>query len=173
MAVTRLAATCACGKVRIAVDAAPMLVSICHCDDCQAAAQRVEALPGAPPVRDAYGGTGLTLVPPDRMRVVAGSELLQPFKLRPGSPTNRYVAACCNSLMSIDFDRGPFWASLVTDRIAPPRPIPTIRVQTRHVPAGVALPDDMPASAGYPFVAFFGVLREGFAMFLRRIFRRR
>jgi len=173
MADPALTATCRCGQVRIVVDGAPILSAVCHCDDCQAAAKVIEALPGAPRITDAYGGTGLTLVRPDRMRVVAGAELLKPYKLRPDSPTNRRVASCCNTLMSLDFDRGPFWASVLTQQFEPPKPQATVRVQTKHVPSGTDLPDDLPTSKGYAPLQFLSILAAGAAMLKDRAFSKR
>ena len=173
MAGRTLAATCQCGQVRIEVDAAPILSAVCHCDDCQAAARELEALPNAPRILDDYHGTGLTLVPPDLMRVVRGAELLRPYKLRPDSPANRHVATCCNSFISLGFDRGPFWASLITNRIEDPKPAPTMRIQTKFVPDGVELPDTLPVSKGYAPLAFGRILAAGVAMMARRIFKPR
>lgn len=45
-------ARCAGGSVEYEAAGNPILGVACYCDDCQEGARRVEALPGAPPVRD-------------------------------------------------------------------------------------------------------------------------
>lgn len=44
--------SCTCGSVAFRVYGAPITCVACYCDDCQEAARRMEALPGAAPVRD-------------------------------------------------------------------------------------------------------------------------
>ncbi len=91
---------------------APILTAACYCDDCQAGAEKLEALPGARPFHDADGGTWMALYRKDRHRVVRGAERLERTKLKPKSGTNRVVARCCNSAMLVDFDGGPHWISI-------------------------------------------------------------
>jgi hypothetical protein len=140
-------ARCACGRVAYEITGAPILMAICHCDDCQAAGGEIEALPGARPVLDQWAGTPYALVRRDRIRCVAGEDLLVARKRRSGSLTSRMVASCCNSAMLVRFDSGPHWVSVYASAIEPP-PAMEMRVQTKFKPADVVLPGDVPA---YPF----------------------
>jgi hypothetical protein len=54
-------ATCTRGKVRLAIAAAPIVTSICHCTSCRTAGRGFEALPGAPRVLVDWGGVDVTL----------------------------------------------------------------------------------------------------------------
>ena len=51
---------CTCGAVQCVATGDPIGTAVCYCDDCQAAAKQIEALPGAATVMDSDGGTALT-----------------------------------------------------------------------------------------------------------------
>ena len=85
---------CLCGEVELAAAGAPTTTVVCYCDDCQAAARQLEALPGAPPLLDRAGGTEFVVYRKDRVTVARGADRLRRTKLKEGSPTNRAVAAC-------------------------------------------------------------------------------
>src|SRR5690606_14860384 len=97
---------CACGQVRLAVAGAPIVTAACYCDDCQAGAAMIEALPEARPFRDADGGTYMALYRKDRYRVLAGDERLVRMKLREKSLTVRVGVTCCNSAWRAGFGAG-------------------------------------------------------------------
>ena len=78
----RLLASCACGQVEIEAVGAPIASTICYCDDCQAAAALIEAMPGAPSFREPDGGTSLIVFREDRVRCVRGEANLKKLKLR-------------------------------------------------------------------------------------------
>ncbi len=126
----------------------------CYCDDCQAAARQLAALPSAPPVIDADGGTPYVLQRRDRVRWLKGAPLLQRNKLRAGTPTNRITTTCCGTPMLVNYDRGPHWVSIYRGRFDPPPPL-EMRVNTRFKPADAMLPNDVPAYKSFPprFVA--------------------
>lgn len=149
---------CACGEVRLAVTGAPIVVASCYCDDCQAGAAKLEALPGARRVKDADGGTWAALYRKDRYRVMQGGGRLERLKLRSGSPTNRLVATCCNSAMMIDFDRGPHWVAMYRPGFASPPPPLEMRLQTRFALDPTSLPaDGIPSYRMFP-ARFIGKL---------------
>ena len=100
-------ARCACGSVEVEALGPPITSVVCHCNDCQEGARRIEALPNARPVRDTDGGSAVALYRKDRVRCSQGAELLKGYKLKESSVTNRVVANCCNSAMFVSFDRGP------------------------------------------------------------------
>src|SRR5215470_899873 len=94
-----LNASCICGRVVLDLKAIPITSLVCYCDDCQAGARQIEALPGAPPVQAPDGGTAYVVYRKDRVQTIEGANLLKALKLRPASPTNRVIASCCNAAM--------------------------------------------------------------------------
>lgn len=139
--------TCACGTVRLEADGPPMLSAICHCASCRTAGQAFDAESGQDPIVDESGGTAMVLWRKDRVRCVAGSELLEPHRLTAGSPTRRLVASCCRAPVLLDFTKG-FWVSVYRDRVADAPPS-SIRIMTGDAP-DVELPDDgLPRMRGH------------------------
>lgn len=158
--------TCTCGQVEVALSGPPILTAICHCDDCQAGARQLQAH-GAPSVLDDYGGTAYIMQRKDRLQVVRGAEHLYKHKLTETSPTNRVIATCCHTPMFVSFDNAIHWYSIYRDRAEPGAPPPTLRLQTKFVP-GVALPDDIPAFASFPYRFAFKLIGANIAMMLGR-----
>ena len=158
---------CGCGQVEVAFEGEPIVTAACHCDDCQAGAARIEALPGAWPIRDAAGGTYSALYRKDRYRVTRGADLLRADKLRAGTPTNRMVATCCNCGLFVSYDRGPHWISAYRPGFGATAPALELRVNTRFAPGPV--PDDVPGYRLFPlgFVVKLVVARAAM-MFGRR-----
>lgn len=151
----RTCATCACGKVTVELDGAHIYCAACHCDDCQAAARALDALPAPVPTADAYGGTHYVLHRKDRYDVTTGSGLLKPFRLRQDSPTRRMVASCCNSPMFLAFDNAQHWISVYRARIAS---APTLRSRiAMRFATCTSGPDDVPAYKSFP-IALVGKL---------------
>jgi len=143
----RHVARCACGAVEITLDTAPIAALSCCCDDCQAAARTLEALPGAPGFREPCGGTPAVLFAKTALKVTRGRDRLTAHRLRPEARTKRMVASCCNSFLYVAFDRGPFWVDVVSARMDSPRP-PRWRIQTRYL--DTPPPDDLPNHPKYP-----------------------
>lgn len=139
---------CRCGQVEVALEGEPIVTAACHCDDCQAGAARIEALPGAWTILDAAGGTYSALYRKDRYRVMRGAELLRADKLRAGTPTNRMVATCCNSGMFVSFDRGPHWIAVYRPGFGETAPALEMRLNTRFAPGPV--PEDVPGYRSFP-----------------------
>jgi hypothetical protein len=145
---TTLTVTCACGQVALAATGWPIFTAACHCRSCRTAGERLEALPGAPPIIATDGGTELVLWRKDRVRCLRGAELLREFRLNPGSKTRRVVAGCCNAAMFLDFTAG-HWVSFYRDRFLPDiRPPVELRVMTRDRRPGVEFTDALPSYAG-------------------------
>lgn len=130
------------------LEAAPIAALSCGCDDCQAAAQALEALPGAPAFREPCGGTPSVLFPKAALKVTRGRDKLTEHRLHPGTRTKRMVARCCNSFLYVAFDRGPFWVDVVSARIEGGAPAPRWRIQTRYLETPP--PGDVPNHAKYP-----------------------
>ncbi len=164
----RHVARCACGKVEFELSGAPVISLVCHCDDCQAGSAMLEALPGAPPILDAGHGTPYALYRNDRVHCTRGAELLEGYKLKPGSTTHRMVASCCNSAMLARLPPVLHWTPIYRDRIAPPAPPLEMRIQTRFVPAGVSLPADLRDVSGTPLTFVIRMVTAKLAMLLRR-----
>ncbi|MBL0692244.1 DUF6151 family protein [Comamonas sp. JC664] len=159
---------CACGRVVLETTGAPLLTACCYCDDCQEGARRIEALPGAPAVLTADGGTELVLYRKDRVRCARGAELLRPLKLQEQSVTNRFVATCCDTAMYLGFDKGPHWVSVYRTRFADAAPPIQLRVQTKFRPANSPLPDSVPTYPGYPLRFMVKLVGARLAMWLGR-----
>ncbi len=143
-------ARCSCGNVEIELRGTPILTVVCHCDDCQAGSRQIEALPGAPRILDAGGGTPYLLYRKDRIACTKGEHLLEGHKLRPESATRRMVATCCNSAMLVHLDDILHWTPVYRDRFVGDAPPLEMRVNTRFKPEGAELPDDLPSYATFP-----------------------
>ncbi len=139
-------ASCRCGAVAFEAVGAAIVTAACYCTSCQEAGRRIAELAGAPPVLRADGGTDFVLQRKDRVRCIRGGERLHEHRLKPGSPTRRMVAGCCNSAMFLEFSKG-HWLSLYRDRLSEGAPPVEMRVMTADRREGVDLPDDVPSYA--------------------------
>jgi hypothetical protein len=142
-----LTASCQCGAVVLEVAGAPIVHTACYCASCQEAGRRIEQLPDAPTILDADGGTDC-VYRKDRVRCVQGGERLEAHWLKPGSPTRRMVAACCNSAMFLDFTKG-HWLTFYRARLPGSVPPLEMRVMTADRREGAVLPEDVPNYAAY------------------------
>jgi hypothetical protein len=142
----RTSARCRCGKVEFQIGGAPILRGICYCASCQEAGRRYQAAPGVDSVLAEDGGTDYVLYRKDRIRCVQGGDVLEERRLKPGSPTRRMHARCCNTAMFLDFTKG-HWLAVYRGRLPNNIPPATMRMMTAERPEGVILPDDM---ANYP-----------------------
>ncbi|KQX34813.1 hypothetical protein ASD04_15595 [Devosia sp. Root436] len=161
-------ARCSCGQVEIEAWGKPIASVICHCDDCQAAGLALAALPDAPPLLDAAGGTANVLYRKDRVTPTRGGHLLEAHKLTPDSKTNRMVARCCNTPMAVTFDDARHWVPLYRDRLEGAVPPVQWRICTKFAAPGVALPGDVPGHAMYPFSMMAGLALSAVAMLVER-----
>ena len=157
---------CPCGAVAFALEGDPILSAECHCASCRDAAARLEARPGAPPIREANGGTRFALWRKDRVRCLRGRERLRAFRLTPDADTERVVASCCRAPMYLTF-AGGHWLSVYARRWPDGvGPAPELRTMTRDRPDGAALPDDIPnarrQSASFFAKLFWAWVRMGF-----------
>lgn len=137
--------TCRCGKVALEAIGEPILGAACYCRSCQTAGGAFEAVAEAPPVLRTDGGTDYALFRKDRVRCARGAEFLAEHRLKPGSPTRRVVATCCNSPMFLEFTKG-HWLSLYMERMAPEeRPPIELRTMTKDLAVPVEFDDAIPA----------------------------
>lgn len=134
-----------------------MMTAVCYCDNCQAGARQIEALPDALPVLEPDGGTPYVLYRKDRYTVTQGEELLRDYKLKEESNTSRVVATCCNSAIFVRVDGMGHWISVYRERMLGEVPPIEMRVQTQFKPEGSTIPDDLPSYSGYP-LRFIGKL---------------
>src|SRR5690349_4391449 len=146
----RARASCKCGSVEFEAVGPAMTSVVCYCDDCQEGSRQIEALQGAPRVREPDGGTAYVLYRKDRFTCLRGDHYLQMLRLRATSPTKRVVAGCCNSPMFLDFEKG-HWLSVYRARFAGDAPPPQMRIQTRFKPDDTEIADDLPAYSTFPF----------------------
>jgi hypothetical protein len=159
---------CRCGEVEIEIVGEPILVAACHCDDCQAGAKMIEALPGAPRLLDEYAGTPSPLYRRDRVRVRQGEDHLRRLKLRPNSPTNRVVAGCCNTPLMVTFDNALHWTPVYFALLGDAAPKLEMRVNTRFIPKGLAHPTDVPSYRTFPISFVWKLVAARIAMALGR-----
>jgi hypothetical protein len=163
-----MTATCACGGVELKAFGRPIASSVCYCDDCQKGADQIESLPNAGAVSDPDGGTAYILYRKDRIECSKGAKLLRSYKLKETSTTNRVVAACCNSAMMMNFDKGLHWVSAYRARFLGELPPLQFRICTKFKPDGVVLSDDVPSYRGYPSGLIVRLLASRVAMLLGR-----
>ena len=142
-------ATCVCGRVELRLIGNPIVTSVCYCDDCQAGARQLAALPGAPLAGD-DGGTAFVLFPKDRVQCTSGDSALKAYKLQDKSVTNRVVATCCNAPMLMNFDNARHWVPVYRARLLGIAPPIQMRICTKFKPDNVELPDDIPSYPSYP-----------------------
>ncbi|MCY1023408.1 GFA family protein [Pyxidicoccus sp. MSG2] len=145
---------CICGQVHLQVEGAPILSAECCCNSCRAAGTRMQSLTAAPPVLEKHGATRFVLYRKDRVRFLEGTDLLKEFRLTPDAKTRRVVASCCNTPVFLEFENG-HWLSLY-GCLWPVGTLPPLemRTMTGDLPAGSALPDDVP-NARRQSVSFF------------------
>lgn len=148
-------ARCSCGSVELEASGAPIVCTVCYCDDCQKGGRQIEALPNARPVLDPDGGTAHLLYRKDRVRCSKGALLMKGYKIKDGSASSRVVATCCNSAMMLKFDDSRHWVSMFRARFQGDIPPLQMRVQTKFKPGNSDLPNDVPSYPTYPlkFVA--------------------
>ncbi len=135
---------CACGQVQFEATGAPILTAVCYCDDCQAGGAMIEALPGAAPALEPDGGASYLTYRDDRFHCVAGRDLIKGYRLRDNSPTQRYVATCCNSAMYLKYKRG-HWVSTFRRRfddadLTPVEMVTNTRFRHSDVPLNASIP---------------------------------
>jgi hypothetical protein len=167
MANERTSAPCRCGKVELEIVGAPILRGICYCASCQEAGRRFQAAPGVDPVMSEDGGTDYVLYRKDRVRCVRGGDLLEERRLKPGSPTRRMYARCCDTAMFLDFTKG-HWLTVYRGRLPDDIAPATMRMMTGERPEGVILPDDMANYPGHSGKFMLKLLGAWMAMGFRR-----
>lgn len=158
---------CACGQVELEVTGAPIVTTMCHCDDCQRGSHALELLAGAPRLVGDDGGTGYVLFRRDRFRVVQGAPLLEDHRIKGEAHTRRVTSACCHTPLFLDFEKG-HWVSLYRINFPEPRPRVELHLQTRFIPAGVPVPTDAPGGPTFPFAFVRRLLGSRIAMLFGR-----
>lgn len=148
---------CTCGQVHIQLEHDPILSVECHCTSCRTAGERLQALPDAPSVLNANGGTPYVLYRKDRVRFTSGRALMKEFRLQPDSPTRRIVATCCNTPIFLEFQHGHWlsiYAGLWPEKARPPL---EMRTMVSDVPEGVVLDTSVP-NLNHQNLSFFARL---------------
>ena len=159
--------SCACGRVRFEGVGAPITSAVCYCEDCQKGSAQIEALPGAPAVRDSDGGTPYLIYRDDRFRCVSGADLLRGYRIKERAPTQRVVASCCNSGVCLKFDPG-HWVSAYRGRFEGDLPPIEMRNKVKYRRPGVPIPTDAPSYRGFPPKLLRRLLASRVAMLMGR-----
>ena len=146
--------SCTCGRVQFEAVDAPILSAVCYCDDCQAGGKMIEDLPAASRVLDDDGGASYLTYRDGRFRCISGEALVKGFKLKDQSPTQRYVATCCNSGMYLKYKRG-HWVSAYRRRFSEvDLPPVEMRTNTRFRQADTQIKQDAPSYRRFPLRLF-------------------
>ncbi len=160
---TKRVIACRCGAVELTLVGDPIMVNICHCDECQRGSAQLEALPGAPKILDAFGGSPYVLYRKDRVTVSKGAGLLAYHRIEGEVKTKRATASCCGSPLFMDFEPG-HWLPIYQQRFTDPVPKAQIHIQTRFLPAGKKPDDGLPLFKGFPPRMIFKLIKAKIAM---------
>ena len=163
-----VSAQCSCGTVALALKGAPIVSLTCYCDTCQEGSRRIEALPGAPPIRETHGGTEYIVYRKDRVTYVRGAERVKDDTLVQNPKTVRVVASCCNSAIMMRFDDARHWIPVYRARLGPDAPPIQMRICTSFLPNGEILPNDVPSYPDYPGALMMKLLSSRVAMLFGR-----
>jgi hypothetical protein len=169
----RTIAACACGSVELEASGIPITSVVCYCDDCQKGSGHIESLPNAAPVLDPDGGTAYIVYRKDRIRCSRGAALLQSYKIRAESVTNRVFAACCNSAMFLNFDDSKHWVDVYRGRLLGEAPPVQMRLCTKFRRAAGEIPHDAPNHPMWSFRLLSKLLIARLAMRLTAFTHRR
>jgi hypothetical protein len=126
------------------------------------------ALPDAPTVRDADGGTTYVLYRKDRLQSSKGSALLKGYKLNEKSATNRVVATCCSSPISMTFDDTRHWIPVYRARFQGDAPPLEMRTCTKFRSESSDIPSDVPSYPTFPLKFMAKLVAARIAMLIRR-----
>ena len=125
---------CACGAVRYRLDAAPMFVNCCHCQECQ-------RLTGSAFVINA-------LIETDRIVPLAGTPVPVPVPTASGRPHDVYRCAACQTALWSDYGRRPALRFVRVGTLDEPAALPpAAHIFTRSKLPWVTLPAGVPAFA--------------------------
>jgi hypothetical protein len=155
MSLTRFVARCRCGQVEIEAEGPPIANISCYCDDCQRAADIIDALPGGASLRDADGGTPNLLFRKDRVRCSRGSDLLRVHNVRDDTWMSRFVASCCNTAVMQRPDNWWPHQGIKPSLFITAVPALEFRIFTKYAPDRTAIPRD--AIVGRTVPARFGL----------------
>ncbi|GLS37340.1 hypothetical protein GCM10010869_29330 [Mesorhizobium tianshanense] len=154
--------SCACGRTRLELRGAPILVSECLCNSCRAAADRLATLAGARNMLTSYDATPSAEYRKDRVRILSGAEHLSEFRLSADAGSRRVVATCCNTPVFLEL-KGAHWLSIYL-HLWPEeaRPKAEMRTMTGDLPDASNLPNDIPNLKSHT-VSFYAKLLGAWA----------
>ncbi|WP_040585448.1 GFA family protein [Allomesorhizobium alhagi] len=158
---------CNCGRTRLEVLGAPILVSECLCNSCRAAADRLASLPGARNILTSYGATPCAEYRKDRVRILSGAEHMSEFRLSADAGSRRVVATCCNTPVFLEM-KGAHWLSIYL-HLWPDeaRPKAELRTMAGDLPDASKLPDDIANLKSHTVSFYAKLLRAWIAMGFR------
>lgn len=94
------------------------------------------------------GGTPYVTLRDKDWTALKGAELLHPIKLKPNSPTTRYITTCCHSPLFLKFKFG-FWTSTYWTRYESKPPLEW-RNKTAARQSDLPYADDLPRFKNFP-----------------------
>ena len=152
--------SCECGKVKFEAGGKPIVTAVCYCTDCQDAGDIISEFEDVKPFRDNDGGTSYVTLHDKHWLAVDGKDMLEPIKLKPNSPTTRYVTTCCHSPLFIKFGSG-FWTSTYRARYKNP-PALEWRNKTAKRRSDLPYPDDIHRFKTFPLRLFGRLFKARF-----------
>ena len=156
--------SCACGKMQLQLEGAPILSAECLCTSCRTAGAQLQALQLARPMLEPNAGTRFVLYRKDRVRFSAGRQNLKEHRLTPRSQTRRVIATCCNTPIFLELERG-HWLSLYAN-LWPEQTRPAIEMRTMvsDLSDASALTHDVPNAKRQPLSFFTRLIGAWIAM---------
>jgi len=152
-------ARCRCGRVVLEASRPHIVHLCCYCDDCQTAADLIDALPGGMSGRGPDGGTPHVLFRRDRVHVVSGDDVLKAYRVRRRTRTRRMVASCCNTAMFQIHDNSFPYRGIKSHLFDDPVPPVTMRIFTKFAPEPRRIPRDVKSSRTVPLSLAISSLR--------------
>jgi len=152
--------SCECGEVKFRAISKPIVTAVCYCEDCQAAGDIIDKFENVKPFRESDGGTPYVTLHDKDWLALKGENKLESIKLKPDSPTTRYVTTCCRSPLFIKYSSG-FWTSTYRTRYnAPPALEWRNKVTKRR--SDLPYPDDIPLYSRFPMKLFWRLFKARF-----------
>jgi len=152
--------SCDCGQVNYEAKSEPIVTAVCYCVDCQAAAKIIAKIENVKSFCEPDGGTPYVTMHDKYWQALSGADLLEGIKLKPNSPTTRYVTRCCHSPIFIKYANG-FWTSTYRARYSKP---PALEWRNKVAARQSDLPfsDDIPRYKSFPLKLFGRLLKAKF-----------
>lgn len=150
--------SCKCGQVRFEAASSPAFNVVCYCTDCQAAGAALHTEMGCEAPCEADGGTSYSSFLEKDWHCVSGEDKIRGHKLKPDSPSTRYVASCCQTPLYLNYAPG-FWVSTYRKPFTNALPPMKWRIKTSDRTSDLPYPDNIPRFKGFPLRLYGALLK--------------